>query len=258
MTRLVHKHIRLVNLLKGLLVIALLTLTFPGNRLAFAAGSDGPGFGFDGKQDPEDDYIYYFPLIYKGIPDDEGVIYGFVIDAGSGLGIDGAQVCYETNCAISGSDGSYELHGLPPGLLSFDISATEYVALSESVMIALGQDVYHQFTLSKSLLYLTDVFIRIVVTWRSDQYFQTPDGLQENDLDLHMWLDNGILVEHIYSGVFGDCTIFPNMCIKIDSRLGSGPETLDISELEKDGIYEFGVYNVNYPYYPGYIPPLAS
>jgi hypothetical protein len=89
------------------------------------------------------------------------------------------------------------------------------------------------------------------VTWSSQPYITTPLGTWENDMDAHMWLDVGGLVTHLYSGS-GDgtnnCSAFPNMCLKVDRRLGSGPETIDVSQLEVEGHYYFGVFNVNQVY----------
>jgi hypothetical protein len=194
--------------------------------------------------------VSYLPMVHK-FSYSIGAVYGWVIDAGDGFGIPFAQVCYGVQCTNAHADGSYFLDGLPPGEVALDASATEYMPLSGNVTVVPAQSVFLQFVLSKDPLSLTNVFIRNIVTWSSQPYITTPLGTWENDMDAHMWLDVGGLVTHLYSGS-GDgtnnCSAFPNMCLKVDRRLGSGPETIDVSQLEVEGHYYFGVFNVNQVY----------
>lgn len=210
------------------------------------------------RQDPAQDYYAYLPYVARPVPMTEGILNGYVIDAGTGSAIEGAEVCYQDQCTFSGTDGGFEISGLPPGSLTFEVSAADYFAISGPVTITGGSYVYHQFALIKRSIYLTDVFISLEATWSSEQYFPTPGGPQENDLDLHIWMDHSSFQEHIYSGYQGDCSVFPNICLTNDARLGSGPETIDIPSLEPGATYFFGIYNVNYYYYPDDFPSLQE
>jgi hypothetical protein len=236
----------------GLYLILLLSLGLPDRGVIYASDIGGRGSG--GLESPQETPGIYFPIVFKNYSAEQGSIYGYVVDSENGLGVAGAQVCYLTNCITSGPQGYYELYDLPPGVLSFHVSATEYVDLDETMTVAAGQGVYHQFVITRQLIYLTNVFIRIVLTWRPELQFQTPSGPIDNDMDVHMWLViPDIPLWHIYYNNKGDCTTLPNLCMKTDKTQGAGPETMDISELEPEGVYYFGVHNVN-SHYPNWPP----
>lgn len=108
-------------------------------------------------------------------------------------------------------------------------------------------------------LIINDIAIRFIVTWRTEQTWP-PDGV-ENDLDSQLWMvippDIGIPT-HIYPATdhSGDCSHYPDACIKRDARTGSGPETVDIRLLHPNTTYYFGVLNYNASY-PG-VPPITQ
>lgn len=243
----------------ALMAIVLLSLCSPEHWPAYAAGDAAAGRAVEGRG-VQSASTLYIPLAQRIYSATKGVVYGIVIDAGNGDPLPGATVCYGSNCATSNMDGAYELTGLPPGALALIVSASGYISVSEVVPVAAGQSIYRQFTLTEDLLELTDVFIRAVLNWSNEEYFSTPNPpyLWENDLDTHMWMQIEAQIWHVYSGDTGDCTTFPNLCMPVDMRLGSGPETTDISQLEPSATYYFGVHNVNYHWDPTNLPMLSE
>ena len=196
------------------------------------------------------------PLVMFGYTQGPGTITGRAFNSATKdrVSVSGAQICYQGVCDITDSDGMFTLEDIPDGLRRLDASAEEYYKTTEDVVVKPFETVQRDIALTP-LLELSDVFMRVVLTWNSTQTWP-PDNTR-NDLDAHLWLEAPDPPTHIFPDEFsrGDCTTFPNACLESDYETGYGPDTLAIRQLEST-VYYFGILNV-YAGYPG-VPPITS
>lgn len=194
------------------------------------------------------------PLVMLGYKQGPGTITGRAFDSATITreSISGAQICYKEVCDTTGSDGMYTLENIPDGLRQLGASAEQYYNTTEDVVVKPLETTQRDIALTP-LLELSDVFMRIVLTWNSTPTW--PPDNWPNDLDSHLWLEAPDPPTHISFDYRGDCTTFPNACLESDYKTGYGPETLAVRQLESTTYY-FGVLNY-YAGYPG-VPPLTE
>jgi hypothetical protein len=198
------------------------------------------------------------PLVFKNFTFGPGNISGKVIDASTGGGLAGAQVCIGANCKNSDMDGLYSFTDLYAG--------GQYMIASKEMYLpeAKFSNVVPHETTTADFILIPDVEIgrvrmRIVLTWDTNPTWP-PTGLL-NDLDAHIWIDRPDPPTHVgyYDAEMhsGSCAGFPNACLEADKQDGLGPETVAIGEQEEPGaIYYYGVMNYN-QFNPDF-PPLSQ
>jgi hypothetical protein len=236
--------------------IQLATLTILALILSGLAGA---GAATGEALTPGDQQLSYLPFVMFDYTQGDGTITGRVFNGASQerVSIPGATICYKSLCATTGDDGMYTLEGLPDGLRRIDASATDFYSTREEVVVRTDETSQRDIALTP-LLELTDVFMRVVLTW--DPTPTWPPENTRNDLDANLWmqrLDPPEHLVHIFSDTAsrGDCTTFPNACLESDYQQGYGPETVAIRQLEST-VYYFGVLNY-YAGYPG-VPPITE
>lgn len=186
------------------------------------------------------------PLVLQQYTQAPGYISGKVFDASSPSRnpLAGAQVCAAGVCDTADEEGVYLLENIPDGLHPVTASVKDFHSLSERVLVKPFQTTQQDFALTP-FTELTDVFMRIVLTWDATPTWG-PDNTP-NDLDAHMWLEAPDPPTHVDFETRGDCTTFPNTCLEVDYQYGFGPETMAIRQLEST-VYYYGILN----YYRGY------
>ena len=200
----------------------------------------------------------HLPLMMRLAMTGYGAATGRVVDAVTGNGLPDAQVCLgEELCATADVNGDFLLEGIPSGYRGLTATSPEYNPVTEFRMVLANQTAVYNFAMVYNLA-VSDIDLRIVVTWDSIPGWTVGDRFYDNDLDAHLWLSVPNPPTHIFSGNRGECTSFPNACLPKDQVSGSGPETIDITFLEPNAIYYFGVHHYNYYFAPGSIPPLTE
>ncbi len=186
------------------------------------------------------------PFVYQNFVQGPGSVTGLVFDATSidRLPLSDVTVCYLDQCAVTASDGMYLIENLPDGFRRLSASRLEYYSMTENVAIRPFETAEQDFALTP-LSEITDVFMRIVLTWSETETWP-PDDIR-NDLDAHLWLEAPDPPTHINFDDRGDCTTFPDACLEVDYQKGYGPETFAIRQLQNT-VYYYGVLN----YYSGY------
>lgn len=186
------------------------------------------------------------PFVMRNYTQGPGSVAGIAFDATQAgrVGVADVQICYQTNCVTSGSDGAYRLDNLPDGMRRINAESLEYFSAYEDVLIRPFETTQQDIALVNKDQ-LADVFMRVLLTWDETKTWP-PDGA-ENDLDAHVWLEAPDPPTHITFADRGDCTTFPNACLEVDFRQGYGPETVAIRQLEST-VYYFGVLNYNASY----------
>ena len=194
------------------------------------------------------------PFVFRSYVQGPGSVSGTVFDATSAdrPPLDNVTVCYLDECAVTGSDGTYLIEDLPDGLRRLSAAREEYYPTSEDVLIRPFESAKQDFALTP-LSEISDVFMRVLLTWSSVQTWPPDDT--NNDLDAHLWLEAPDPPTHISFSDKGDCTTFPNACLEVDYKKGYGPETLAIRQLQST-VYYYGVLNY-YAGYPG-VPKLTD
>ena len=194
------------------------------------------------------------PMVMTKYPEGPGSITGRAFDASKPThdSIEGAEICVFDQCDTTDSDGIYMLEGIPGGMRWLEAAAPDFYQTYEIVRVKEGEVAERDIALTP-FLELSDVFMRVVVTWNETPVWP-PDNTR-NDLDAHLWLEAPDPPTHIDFSYRGDCTTFPNACLESDYQTGYGPETLAIRQLEST-TYHFGVLNY-YAGYPG-VPPITS
>ena len=184
------------------------------------------------------------PFVMYKYTQGPGSVTGIAFDATKPgrQGVANVEVCYETVCVTTGSDGLYTLDNLPDGLRRLHAEASEFYPATEAVAIRPGETVQQDIAMVP-YSQLNDVFMRILLTWNETPTW--PPENYDNDLDAHLWLEAPDPPTHIDFGYRGDCTTFPNACLEADFRNGYGPETVAIRQLESTTYY-FGVLNYYY------------
>jgi hypothetical protein len=197
-------------------------------------------------EQPLDPQPVRLPFIYRSYVQGPGSVTGKVFDATSvdRLPLSDVNVCYLDQCVVTASDGIYLIENLPDGLRRINASRTEFYTMTENVAIRPFETAQQDFALTP-LSEITDVFMRILLTWSETETWP-PDDIR-NDLDAHLWLEAPDPPTHIDYTDRGDCTTFPDACLEVDYQKGYGPETLAIRQLQNT-VYYYGVLN----YYAGY------
>jgi len=197
------------------------------------------------------------PVIMFGYTSGTGAVEGIVFDASSPTRdpVPGIPVCYLSTCDTTGADGTYELLDIKDGYRRVFIAASdEYYETVEGILVRPGQATQRDIALIPKVD-LSDVFMRVVLTWDPTPTWPPDDN--NNDLDANLWLEAPDPPTHIDSDILrrGDCTTFPNACLEADYQKGYGPETIAIRQLENTTYY-YGVLN----YYAGYagVPPITD
>jgi hypothetical protein len=185
----------------------------------------------------------YVPLILDRFFIGSGEVTGKVLDASTGKVIaSNAKICYYMQCTQTNTLGEYQFKAVPSGGEAFTASADGFVKETLGVTVFPNEKSILNFALPPDMSN-ENIAYRILLTW--DPTPKWSDGW-DNDLDAHLWMD-ALIPQHIYSGEVGDCTVFPNACLEVDVRLGFGPETIAVRELE-NAVYHYGVLNVNQIY----------
>jgi hypothetical protein len=194
------------------------------------------------------------PLVLQKYSQTPGSITGRVFDSTSvtRAALADVQVCVAGACDATDVEGVYLLENIPDGLLKVSASATDFHTLTESVLVKPNEATHQDFALTP-FSELTDVFMRIVLTW--DPTSSWPPDSTPNDLDAHMWLEAPDPPTHVSFDARGDCTTFPNTCLEVDYQYGFGPETMAIRQLENT-VYYYGILNY-YADYPG-VPEITQ
>lgn len=186
------------------------------------------------------------PLVLQQYTQAPGYLTGKVFDASSPsrVALVDAQVCSAGICDKTDGEGIYLLENIADGLHMLTASAKDFHSLSERVLVKPFQTTRQDFALTP-FTELTDVFMRIVLTWDATPTWGADNT--PNDLDAHMWLLAPDPPTHVDFDTRGDCTTFPNTCLEVDYQYGFGPETMAIRQLEST-VYYYGILN----YYRGY------
>ncbi len=186
------------------------------------------------------------PLVLFGFSDGFGSVTGTVFDATSITRepLSDVSVCFQGQCDVSDSSGTYLIESLPDGYQSLSAKRLDFYDMVEAVLIEPDKTAVQDFAMTP-LSEITDVYMRVLLTWSETETWP-PDGIR-NDLDAHMWLEAPNPPTHIDFVDRGDCTTFPNTCLEVDYQKGYGPETLALRNLEST-VYYYGVLN----YYAGY------
>ncbi len=202
--------------------------------------------------DDELDTVVYLPLIsknYSDQPSGGGDVSGIVRDARSGVGLEGAEVCFnDTNCATTGGNGQFTLPDIAAGGKIFTADAIGHGKGSEYVVVEADKIVPLNFDLLPDL---DEGEIRVVLTWDTTRTWG--DNHIPNDLNLHMWTDYAEPDDHIFIDNLGNCQdleFSPFACYENDEQYGSGPDTIVL--LNNDDDFKFAVLNQNdgYPDVP--------
>lgn len=188
---------------------------------------------------------------------------GTVINASKpALVVPGALVCWKTLCDTSDDDGQYLLENIPSGEQTLTASKEGFVTVEQSVQLA-GQTPNYQNIAIIPDVAISGVQYRILTTWNPTPCWPDPTDptgqtCWQNDLDAHLWLEYPHFpVYHIFYLDRGDCvSMFPYACLERDEQNGYGPETNAIKQIQRDGIYYFGVLNYNQSQ-PG-VPPISG
>jgi hypothetical protein len=203
------------------------------------------------------DYALFLPMISKNWVNALGNIHGVVIDAVDKSLVEGVKVCYFEKCAMTNGQGKYTLSDLPPSYVVLEATKDTYIPQTAGVTVLGNQTVSFNIVISQELIN-NNVEFRFVVTWRTEEIW--PPLFVDNDLDSHLWLiapPEEALSAHIDSYLDrGSCVNFPYACVEADTTQGSGPETVDISKLNANTMYYFGVLNVNASY--DGVPPITE
>jgi hypothetical protein len=200
-----------------------------------------------------DGYALFLPMMSMNWVNTPGNIYGVVSDAVNLQPVDGVSVCYRGTCTLTNGLGEYTLTNLPPVYVVLDATKDTYIAQSTGITVFGNQTVILNIVISQELKY-NDVALRFILTWRTEQSWP-PDSI-ENDLDSHVWI-SALLPWHIDpSDNRGSCVNYPYACVEVDARTGSGPETVDIRQLQPNTTYYYGVLNYNAGY--AGVPPITE
>jgi adhesin/invasin len=186
------------------------------------------------------------PLVLFGYSDGVGSVTGTAFDATSvnREPLSDVTVCFFERCDLTDSEGSYLIEDIPDGLHRLSASRIDFYDVVEEVVVKPLETAEQDFALLP-LSEITDVFMRVLLTWNETETWP-PDDVR-NDLDAHLWLAAPDPPTHVDFVDRGDCTTFPNACLEVDYQKGFGPETLAIRNLEST-VYYYGVLN----YYAGY------
>lgn len=209
----------------------------------------------------------YLPLVTMNFSWQGAWIKGKVVDARdqnqdkSPDPLGGVKVCTQhQECAFTDGNGTYLISLNWAGSRKVTAEKSGYISLTQPVDAWANTTVTLNFVLSQPL---QDIVSRVVLTWDATPAFTLPNSQEtiENDLDAYLFMEHqtGNLV--IYYGIPGNGTDFPNALLLYDARDGAGPETIDISQLEKGDpptVYHYAVHHVNYLYSNGGIPSLAE
>jgi hypothetical protein len=216
----------------------------------------------------------HLPILLKQFTYGNGTLTGTVINASlkEKPSVPDAQVCWGSNCVLSGDDGVYTLENVANGYQTLTASADGFVT-ADQVAYVVGNTVNYQDIAIITSVFESHLLYRILITWDSTPCWPDPnsDVCWPNDLDAHLWIEPPPLNYHI--GYFwhynpssdideywldrGDCLgLFPNACLESDETDGYGPETLAIKSLEPDKVYQVGVFNYNQGQ-PG-VPPISQ
>jgi uncharacterized protein YfaP (DUF2135 family) len=158
-----------------------------------------------------------------------GELHGFIYDANSGLGVEGAAVVVNGVAATTDVDGYYTVSGVIPGDgVPLTVSADGYLPHSMTVTVLAGGSSQQ------------DVAIAPVVD--IDQYrFVLSWGEHPADLDSYMWVPTGpgsyTTVYWVYKGSLVSA---PYCTLDVDEVAGFGPETITVLP-EYDDLYHYAV-----------------
>ncbi len=179
------------------------------------------------------------PFIARGYNLGTGVVTGEVIDAVSGVLLDGVEICFlhDDRCEFSNENGVYTINNVSSGYRLFETEPDNYAPLLLGKNIKANETNILNFALSTDDL--DEGQYRVVVTWDADP----------KDLDAHLWTPYTVDGRpHIYQENKGNCVPpedpgdppITKACLDKDSRNGYGPETITILENET-GIYDYAV-----------------
>ena len=146
-----------------------------------------------------------------------GSLYGYVIDAVSGLGIAGATVTVGGVQDVATSSGAYSVSGVPSGdCVPLLATAVGHQAYTTTVEIVPDEDTYLDITLVPSA---APGEWRFVLNWGQDPW----------DLDSHLWVPLG--GDDYYRVCFwdlGSTDTVPYAQLDTDDVTGFGPETVTL------------------------------
>lgn len=156
---------------------------------------------------------------------------GMISDALTGAPLEGGVVAISGTplSATSDENGRFSINSVPIGNRKVGASADGRVALAQTLSLAAGKEYVVQFSLLPSNP--TSAY-RFVLTW---------DNAGPADLDLHLWLPS-TTPAHIHWNNSGDLENFPRAYLHRDDRDASGPETLQIDQLQPGGKYLLAVF----------------
>ncbi len=159
-----------------------------------------------------------------------GEVFGYIVDAMTGIHIEGAAVSVNGESTTSDTLGHYIVDMVNPGVVSVVASQAGYVTLTTAVEVPEGESVRRDCALITST---TGDEYRIVLSWDADP----------EDLDSHLWVPiGGGNYYHVYYSDEGSVTEEPFAELDNDETDGYGPETITAYP-EYSGIYTYAVYD---------------
>lgn len=161
---------------------------------------------------------------------DPGEVFGYVLNALTGLPIEGAAVTVDGVGTLTSETGYYIVQNVDPGTVNVVAAISAFVTVSTTVQVDEGGSTRQDCVLIPTTE--GDEY-RIVLTWGSDPA----------DLDSHVWvpIDEGITA-HVYFGYRGSSTSEPYAELDVDDVTGYGPETITVFP-EHAGTYTYSVYH---------------
>lgn len=168
------------------------------------------------------------------VPRGSATLSGTVVDATTGLPVQGATACFVYSGNVSGlcdntdANGEFVLQLLPAGDHAVQVSKSGFTTAREAVQLSDGATTTVRIALNPGL---SSGELRIVLSWNADP----------SDLDSHLWIPQGSSYYEVYFSNKGDCDAAPYACLDVDDTTGYGPETTTVSRL-LTGVYSYAVH----------------
>lgn len=169
-------------------------------------------------------------------PHGDGALTGYVLDAISGYGVEGADVVVGDASDVTDEDGYFFVPDIVSGDVTVDVSADNYIDLEVDLEVAAGETLEHDFALVPVSEY--DEW-RFILSW----------GQDPADLDSHLWVPIGeSSYYHVYYNNDGYLDQEPYAQLDIDDVTSYGPETITVRKHEISRVLSTDYYAGEYIY----------
>ncbi|WP_287416707.1 carboxypeptidase regulatory-like domain-containing protein [Oceanithermus sp.] len=168
------------------------------------------------------------------VPRGDATLNGTVVDATTGLPVQGAKACFVYNgnvsqlCDNTDANGEFVLQLLPAGDHAVQVHKGGFTVARESVSLTDGAATTVRIALNPGL---SSGELRIVLSWNADP----------RDLDSHLWIPQGSGYDEVYYRSKGNCDAAPYACLDVDDTSGYGPETITVAR-PQTGVYSYAVH----------------